>query len=82
MVLSVDQQRALENGEPVRTIEPVTSIECVILRADVFDRLKSLIYNDGPLTEEERLAAIRHAGQRAGWDDPELDVYEEYRKKK
>ena len=82
MVLSADQQRALENGEPVRTIEPVTALECVIVRADVFDRLKSLIYNDGPLTQEERLAAILHAGQRAGWDDPELDVYEEYRKKK
>jgi hypothetical protein len=41
-----------------------------------------MIYNDEPLTEEERLAAIRCAGTLAGWDDPELDVYEEYREKR
>ncbi len=81
MTLSLDQQQALEKGEPVRTVEPTTALECVILRADVFDRLKTFVYNDGPLSEAERLAAIQYAGQKAGWDDPELDVYEEYRKR-
>jgi hypothetical protein len=38
-------------------------------------------YNDEPLTDDEKLAALRHAGERAGWDDPELDVYEEYRER-
>jgi hypothetical protein len=81
MTLTTDQTEALLKGDAVRLVEPTTSLECVILRAEVYDRLKTLLYEDGPLSEAERLAAIRHAGQRAGWDDPELDVYEQYRKR-
>ena len=44
------------------------------------DRLMD--YNDEPLMEEERLVAIRYSGTLAGWDDPELDIYEEYREKR
>ena len=29
----------------------------------------------GPLTEEERRALLIQAGLRAGWDDPEMDIY-------
>ena len=81
MTLTIEQQSALERGEPVRFTEPATHTECVLIRADVYDQVKTMIYHDDPLSPEEKLAAIRHAGERAGWDDPELDVYEQYRKK-
>lgn len=80
MNLTAEQQHALERGEPIRFLEPETHTECVLIRADVYDQVKTIIYHDGPLSDEEKLAAIRHAGERAGWDDPELDVYEQYRK--
>jgi hypothetical protein len=32
-------------------------------------------YDDSPLTEEEQRELLIQAGLRAGWDDPEMDVY-------
>lgn len=81
MTLTTDQLEALKQGVPVRLVPPDMVVECVVLRADVYDRVKTLLYDDSPLRDDERLAAIKSAGERAGWDDPELDVYEEYRRK-
>jgi len=52
----------------------------VLVRSDVYDRLRALLFDDGPLSPEEKLAAIRAAGLRANCDDPALDVYEQYRR--
>lgn len=46
----------------------------VILRAEVYDRLKELLDID-VLTESEKLGLLREAGRRAGWDDPDMDIY-------
>jgi hypothetical protein len=81
MNLTADQKQAIARGETVRLVDPDTEVECVVVRADVYERVKSLVYDDSPLSEEERLFAIREAGKRAGWDDSELDVYEQYREK-
>ena len=29
-----------------------------------------------PVTEQERLFHLQQFGRRAGWDDPEMDVYD------
>ncbi len=79
--LTPEQESALALGQPVRVLLSETDTDCVLIRADVYNLARSMVYNDAPLSEEERIAAIRHAGTRAGWDDPDLDVYEEYRKK-
>lgn len=79
MNLTEEQTRALKEGRPIRLIDSETGLECVVLRADIYDRFETALIDDSPLTEEEKLWAIREAGKRAGWDDPELDVYEEYR---
>jgi hypothetical protein len=79
--LTIEQQKSIESGEPVRLTPPEVGVECAVVRADVYDRVKTLLYIDEPMTPEERLAAIHNAGARAGWNDPSLDVYEEYRRK-
>ncbi|HTI50120.1 MAG TPA: hypothetical protein VL475_04185 [Planctomycetaceae bacterium] len=81
MNLTAEQTQAVTKGEAIRLVPPELAVECVLLRADVYDRVKSLLYDDRPLSEAEKIAALRAAGERAGWDDPELDVYEEYRRK-
>jgi hypothetical protein len=80
MDLSTQQIQAIERGEPVRAGLAQTGVEIVVLRADVYDRIKGLIYDDSQWSEAEKLALLRAFGTRAGWDDPELDVYEEFRK--
>jgi hypothetical protein len=81
MNLTAEQTEALNKGEAIRLVPPELTVECVLLRADVYDRVKSLLFDDAPLSEAEKIAVMRAAGKRAGWDDPELDVYEEYRRK-
>jgi len=66
---------AMASGEsPVRIMNPAETEKFVLMRADVYERLLPLI-EDVPLTEQERLFQLEQFGKRAGWDDPEMDVY-------
>jgi hypothetical protein len=68
--------RALQD-RPVRLADPETNVEYIVLRAEVYDRIKGFIYDDSPLTDHEKRELLIRAGLRAGWDDPEMDVYNE-----
>ncbi len=63
------------HGSPVRLTDPETQSEYVVVSADVFDRVRTLVYDDGPLTAHEQEELLRQAGLRAGWEDPEMDIY-------
>jgi hypothetical protein len=62
------------NEVPVQVSDPAESAQFVLVRADIYDRFKSLFEAD-PVTEQERLFQLEQFGKRAGWDDPEMDVY-------
>jgi hypothetical protein len=74
MNLTQEQMEAVDRSEAVRVAEGERQL--VVLRADVYERVRGAIYDDSPWTEEERRFLIRHVGERAGWDDPAFDVYE------
>jgi hypothetical protein len=80
LILTDEQREAVKHGQAVHVTDPQTQLECVLVRADVYDRVRALLVDDRPLSQEEKLAAIQAAGLRAHWDDPALDVYEQYRK--
>jgi hypothetical protein len=63
------------HGRPLRLTDPETQTEYVLLQAEMHDQLHGLLYNDTPLTPDERRAVLLQAGLRAGWDDSEMDVY-------
>jgi hypothetical protein len=63
------------HGRPLRLTDPETHAEYVLLQADMYDQIHELFYNAAPLTPDERRAMLIQAGLRAGWDDPEMDVY-------
>ena len=78
ITLSKEIQQAIKNSqeEPVRLVDPETNVEYVVLPAEAFERMqKGVYYDDGPITEEEQTALLIEFGLRAGWDDPEMDVY-------
>jgi hypothetical protein len=78
IVLTDEQREAIKRGQSVHVTDRETQLDCVLICADVF--VRALLVNDGSLTQEEKVAAIQAAGLRAGWDDPALDIYEQYRK--
>lgn len=63
--LTEEQQRELGKAEPTTLHDPRTDETYVLVRADLYERMRAII--DG-------------ATRRAGWDDPALDAYEQYRK--
>jgi len=63
--LTEEQQRELSNAEPAQFRDPRTDETYVLVRADLYQRMRAII--DG-------------VTKRAGWDDPALDAYEKYRK--
>jgi hypothetical protein len=59
---------------PPRISNPADTETFVLLRADVYERYRAL-FEDVPVTNEERQYQLQQFGKRAGWDDPEMDVY-------
>ena len=79
MNLTAEQERSLSEGDAV----PVTigQTDCVLLRKDVYERVRRVVeYDDAPWSAAEKGALLHSFGEKAGWEDPELDVYEQYRK--
>lgn len=76
--LTEEQWADVQKGTevPIRVNGPNENASFVLVRADVYDRFKSLFEED-PVTERERLYQLEQFGRRAGWDDPEMDVYDE-----
>ena len=74
--LTEEQWASVQGDEPVRVNDPTRSATFVLVRADIYERFKSLFEED-PVTEQERLFQLPEFGKRAGWDDPEMDVYDE-----
>lgn len=62
-------------GQPVRLADPDTQEEYIVLRAAMYEQLRTRLYDDMLLTDEEKQALLIKAGLRAGWDDPAMDIY-------
>ena len=78
IVLSKEIQKAIKDAqeEPVRLVDPETNVEYVVVPVETFELMrKGVYYDDGPITEEEQTALLVEMGRSIGWDDPEMDVY-------
>ena len=62
-------------GEPLRISDPQTQSEYVLLPAATYDRLKDLVQDNRRLSATDQKWLLHQAGMRAGWDDPEMDIY-------
>lgn len=75
--LTPQQHAAVEEspGEPIRAIDPATNAEYVLVRADVYDRLR-VIFTDDQTWGQDTYAAAMEVFARDGWDDHRMDVYD------
>lgn len=73
LTLSPEYQKALQQGESVPAIETGTQIECVVLRADVFNRIKRLLDFD-PRQAYPALDEV----MEEDWSDPKMAEYDDY----
>jgi hypothetical protein len=74
LTLSAEHQRALQLGESVRVVEKATQVQCVVVRADVFDRLKSLLSDFDPRDAYSALDEV----MKEDWSDLRMADYDDY----
>jgi hypothetical protein len=77
MNLTIDQLRAVREGEPVRISDPEIGPECVLLRADVYARVKCLIDNDSEFGAQEASSTINEIMRDDDLQDPWLESYQQ-----
>ena len=77
IALTKELQQAVQdaNEQPIRLVDPETSLEYVVLPAEIFDRVQKVFYDANPLTIEEQRALLAKVGLSVGWDNPEMDIY-------
>jgi hypothetical protein len=64
-------------GTPVTVVDPQTQTEYVVVRADLYERIKSLFEADDLCDDEKRLL-LAESGKRAGWDSAQMVEYDDY----
>jgi hypothetical protein len=76
MNLTSQQLESVTHGEPFRFVDPQLGQEFVVVRADVFDRVK-ILFDDSDLDPSEVLPLMWQT-MKDDWEDPSMDVYDNY----
>ena len=73
MNLTAEQKQAIEKGEAV----PVTvdHTDCILIRKDVYDSVRSLL-DDSEWPQEELRHQLAKSAEANGWNEPEMDDYD------
>lgn len=77
--LTPEQQQAVAqtSDAPPRAVDPVTQTTYVLIREDVYDRVKSAFQvDDDNQALRDLHPHVMEVFGRSGWDDPAMDVYE------
>ncbi|HUQ68151.1 MAG TPA: hypothetical protein VM165_01435 [Planctomycetaceae bacterium] len=61
MTLTSEQAAAVKDGEPIRVTPPEVGADCVLVRADVYDRVRSLVETGGDFQPRETYPAVLKA---------------------
>lgn len=75
MIELTEQQRQQLIGDCPRVLDPQTKKTYVLVSEEVYERMQALLAPER-LPRSEQQALLHAAGLRAGWDDPEMDVYD------
>jgi hypothetical protein len=76
MTLTPEQLRSVRQGEPVMVSDPEIGPDCVLLRADVYARVKNLLYDDSEFDPRVVLPSINEVMKDDDALDPWLESYQ------
>jgi hypothetical protein len=75
--LTQEQRKELTNPEPI-AIDPETKNTYVLVRAEVYQRLRGALYDDLDFGIREAYPLMDEMAAKAGWDDPAMDIYKDF----
>lgn len=76
--LTEGQRQQLENGEVVEVSEPDSRERYVIVKKDVYERIRHLLFDDSDWTQDELRLLLARTAKDSGWDEPGMDAYDRY----
>jgi hypothetical protein len=76
--LTEEQRQQLENGKAVDVTDSKTARTYVVLRKDVYERVRHLLYDDSEWTTEELRLQLARSAKDNGWEEPGMDAYDHY----
>jgi len=77
--LTEDQRQNILQGNPVRVAAPDLGTDCIVLRADVYDKLRSILEDDIALDMRTVARLIERNMQEDDANDPLLQSYQDSR---
>ncbi len=77
--LTLEQRNAVAQDldAPPRVLDPNTNTKYVLIRAEVYERIRQLFDLDDDQFMRDLAPHVMEVFGRAGWDDPAMDVYNE-----
>jgi hypothetical protein len=75
MIHLTEEQRQELKGDLTRVIDPQTKKIYVLVSEEAYERMQALLAPER-LPRSEQQALLYAAGLRAGWDDPEMEIYD------
>ena len=76
--LTEEQRQQLEGGKAVDVSDTNTAQSYVLLRKDLYERVRRLLYDDSDWTEDELRLLLAQSAKDNGWDEPGMDAYDRY----
>ncbi len=76
--LTDEQRQQLQSGKAVEVTDQPTAQSYVVLRKDLYDRVRNLLYDDSEWSDDELLAMLARSSKENGWDEPGMDAYDRY----
>jgi len=69
-----DLRRAIDEGQgsPVEVVHPESKEQFVLIRAEVYERLRSLL-DLGAQSADEKKHMLQQIGKSVGWEEPSAD---------
>lgn len=69
------QAIAQSGDEPIRLVDPETNTTYVVVRADIYEQYKA---EADDIDIRAMYPLIDEVFGREGWDDPAMDIYDDY----
>jgi hypothetical protein len=67
-----------EGARRVHLVDAATNVHYVLMRADQYENLAALIVDGEEFDPRELYPAMAKSVAAAGWDDPDLEAYNDY----
>ena len=79
--LTEEQRQELSALEPI-AIDPSTKKTYVLVRTNVYDRIRGLLYDNGEWTDDELRLLLARSADANGWNESAMDDYDDYEAKR